>query len=102
MDFMDCTRESTPHAGSIWLNPTVCPIANSTRRIEEMRYSSDAFMVLRRYHVPAVDASKRKSFLRRQQGARFGDDPGCELRVAYQRGASDGLGHRSRRLSHPI
>jgi hypothetical protein len=36
---------STPHVGSDWRKPIVCPAANSTRRTAATRYNVDAFIL---------------------------------------------------------
>src|SRR4029077_14477535 len=36
---------SAPHSGIFWRNPNVCPAANSSRRTEAIRYTTDAFIL---------------------------------------------------------
>jgi hypothetical protein len=55
---LDIPFYRTPHLGSIWRNPSVCPAAKSSKRTEAIRQSIDAFKpCLRKYYAAVFHSS---------------------------------------------
>src|SRR5450631_1681261 len=101
MDRIEPRRASTPHAGSDWRKPSVCPTAKSSNRTAAIRYSMDAFIPASEDHGSGHHISCRaaSNFTTTRELATFHPPESSAYVVETTWGILRGVGNPARRYN---